>query len=69
MRSASSGRSLREATGFQQRVYALVRRIPTGRVTTYGALAKELRTSPRAVGQALAANPFSYCAYPTEAAA
>ncbi len=65
MRSASSG----ACSAFQQRVYALVRAVPAGRVTTYGALAKLLGSSPRAVGQALKANPFGYCDYPTEAAA
>lgn len=33
-------------------------KIPKGRVTTYGAIAKKLHTSPRAVGQALKRNHF-----------
>ena len=32
--------------------------IPAGEVRTYGELAEELGTSPRALGQALGANPF-----------
>jgi len=34
----------------------LLRRIPKGKVTTYGALAKKLGTSPRAVGMMLMHN-------------
>lgn len=45
-------------TRFQMRVYGLLAKIPRGKVTTYGALALALRCgSPRAVGQALRANP------------
>lgn len=44
-------------TNFQKRVFALVLRIPRGKVTTYGELAFRLKSSPRAVGQALGANP------------
>ncbi|MFH1174291.1 MAG: MGMT family protein [archaeon] len=46
-------------TKFQKRVYALCKKIPRGKVSTYGALAKKLRSSPRAVGQALACNPYA----------
>ncbi len=47
-------------TAFEQRVYDAARRIPRGRVTTYGLLARAIRCgSPRAVGQALACNPFA----------
>jgi methylated-DNA-[protein]-cysteine S-methyltransferase len=47
-------------TPFQSRVYALCRRIPRGRVATYGELARALGVpSPRAVGQALRRNPFA----------
>ena len=38
-----------------QRIYALVRRIPSGRVATYGQLARLTGTTPRVVGFALAA--------------
>jgi methylated-DNA-[protein]-cysteine S-methyltransferase len=46
-------------TQFQKKVYALLKKVPRGKVTTYGALAKKLKSSPRAVGQALRANPFA----------
>ena len=47
-------------TPFQRRVYAALRLIPRGRVTTYASLARRLGCgSPRAVGQALRRNPFS----------
>lgn len=47
-------------TPFQQRVYAALRRIPRGRVTTYGLLARHLGCrSAQAVGQALRRNPFA----------
>jgi methylated-DNA-protein-cysteine methyltransferase-like protein len=43
---------------FFQQVYALVRQIPAGKVTTYGVLAKTLQTKDaRRIGQALHANP------------
>ncbi|PTB64952.1 DNA binding methylated-DNA--cysteine S-methyltransferase [Trichoderma citrinoviride] len=46
-------------TQFQEKVYALLLQIPRGRVTTYGAIARVLKTSPRAVGNALRNNPFA----------
>ena len=47
-------------TGFQEKVYAAVKRIPQGKVTTYKLLAKEVRCkSSQAVGQALKRNPFA----------
>lgn len=46
-------------TEFQQKVYALLSQIPSGRITTYGAIARALNTSPRAVGNALRNNPFA----------
>ena len=45
-------------TPFQQRVWAAIAAIPRGQVLTYGALAKRLRSAPRAVGQACGANWF-----------
>lgn len=45
-------------TVFQQRVWAALRRIPAGEVRCYGDLARELDTSPRAVGQACRHNPI-----------
>lgn len=39
-------------------VLELLRKVPTGKVATYGALAKASRTSPRAVGQIMRRNPW-----------
>nr|WP_242469665.1 methylated-DNA--[protein]-cysteine S-methyltransferase [Rhabdochromatium marinum] len=44
-------------TAFQQRVWQRLRQIPPGQLCTYGALAAELSTSARALGQACRANP------------
>jgi methylated-DNA-[protein]-cysteine S-methyltransferase len=44
-------------TPFQRRVWEVLRAIPSGETRTYGALAAELGTSPRAVGGACRANP------------
>lgn len=52
---------LSHCTDFQKRVYAVVRSIPRGETMTYGQVA-ELAKSPgaaRAVGRAMAANPFA----------
>ena len=46
-------------TPFQERVYSLCKKIPSGNVTTYGAIAQKLNSSPRAVGQALRSNPYA----------
>jgi methylated-DNA-[protein]-cysteine S-methyltransferase len=43
---------------FQQRVWSALRRIPFGETRTYGALARELGSSARAVGRANATNPI-----------
>lgn len=49
-----------KVTPFQLRVYDATRRIPRGRVTTYGLLARALGCgSARAVGQALKVNPWA----------
>lgn len=53
-----------EGTPFRLRVWELLREIPYGTLTTYGALAEKLRAagikaSPRAVGGAVGANPVS----------
>lgn len=42
-----------------EKVYELVRAIPKGKVTTYGAIGKRLNMSPRVVGHALHLNPDS----------
>ena len=50
----------REPTAFEQRVYALVRTIPRGKVSTYGLVAKKLGCgSSQAIGQALRRNPYA----------
>jgi methylated-DNA-[protein]-cysteine S-methyltransferase len=46
-------------TPFQERVYAKLLEVPRGKVTTYGELARALGSAPRAVGQALRANPYA----------
>lgn len=50
-----------EARGsaFQLRVWELLKQIPYGRRVSYGAIAKALGTSPRAVGSAVGRNPIS----------
>jgi methylated-DNA-[protein]-cysteine S-methyltransferase len=45
-------------TPFQQRVWGAISGIPSGRTLSYGAIAKQIRTGPRAVGQACGANWF-----------
>jgi methylated-DNA-[protein]-cysteine S-methyltransferase len=47
-----------QGTLFQQDVWRLMRRIPYGRVRTYGELAKELGSAARAVGGASGRNPI-----------
>jgi len=44
-------------TPFQRRVWAKLHRISFGRTRSYGQIARELRTSARAVGRANATNP------------
>jgi methylated-DNA-[protein]-cysteine S-methyltransferase len=44
-------------TPFQQRVWRALQRIPAGKTLSYGALAKKLGTSARAVGGACRSNP------------
>ena len=48
----------RTGTPFRERVWAAISAIPRGRTATYGALAAQLGSAPRAVGQACGANPF-----------
>lgn len=43
-------------TKFQLRVYKEVKKIARGKTMTYGEIAKILKTSPRAIGQALKRN-------------
>ncbi len=49
----------RGLTDFERKVYFEVLRIPLGQVSSYKEIASRLNTSPRAVGQSLARNPFS----------
>tara|TARA_B100000929_G_scaffold137356_1_gene108812 strand:+ start:208 stop:681 length:474 start_codon:yes stop_codon:yes gene_type:complete len=48
----------RLGTRFQRRVWDQLRRVPYGKTTSYGHIAKKLKTSPRAVGGALGRNPL-----------
>jgi methylated-DNA-[protein]-cysteine S-methyltransferase len=43
---------------FQRQVYKVLERIPKGKVTTYGLISKHLASAPRAVGGAVASNPW-----------
>lgn len=45
-------------TPFQRAVWSALRRIPFGRLSTYGEIARALDTAPRAVGLACARNPL-----------
>ena len=45
-----------DGTRFQKRVWQALKKIPMGTVKTYGDVAKELKTSSRAVGQACRRN-------------
>ncbi|BDA44866.1 probable methylated-DNA-protein-cysteine methyltransferase [Coccomyxa sp. Obi] len=49
----------RAPTLYEQRLYKVCSAIPKGKVSTYGALAIALKSSPRAVGQALRRNPYA----------
>jgi len=51
---------LRDATDFERSVYTATRRIPFGKVATYGQVAKAIGkpNAQRAVGQALGRNPI-----------
>ena len=44
-------------TAFQRRVWSAMAAIPPGRTRTYGEIAREIGSAPRAVGQACRANP------------
>ncbi|MBC8500301.1 MAG: MGMT family protein [Nanoarchaeota archaeon] len=47
-------------TKFEERIYAKLRKVPKGRVTTYGELAKAVGSKGyRAVGQAMHKNPYA----------
>lgn len=48
-----------KGTTYQERVWCALKAIPAGRTTTYGTLATQLHTSPRAIGQACKKNPIA----------
>ncbi len=50
--------SYSRVSNFQGRVYDLLLGIPRGRVTTYGRISSFLGSGPRAVGTAVASNPW-----------
>jgi methylated-DNA-[protein]-cysteine S-methyltransferase len=45
-------------TPFRSRVWQALQRIPSGQTLSYGELAKQLHSAPRAIGQACGANPI-----------
>jgi len=49
---------LLQVTPFQEKVLQQLQRIPYGETSTYGEIAKILKTSPRAVGNACRNNPL-----------
>jgi O-6-methylguanine DNA methyltransferase len=52
---------MKKPTDFENRVYNAVKKIPRGKVETYGWVAKKIGSprAARAVGQALRKNPFA----------
>jgi methylated-DNA-[protein]-cysteine S-methyltransferase len=58
-REIKSGKIL-PGMSFNEKVWALTARVPAGKVTTYGEIAKALKTRGyRAVGNALNKNPYA----------
>ncbi|WP_428355222.1 methylated-DNA--[protein]-cysteine S-methyltransferase [Methyloprofundus sp.] len=49
---------LKQGTEFQQKAWNALSRIPLGQTRTYGELANELGTAPRALANACRKNPF-----------
>jgi methylated-DNA-[protein]-cysteine S-methyltransferase len=45
-----------QGTAFQYKVWAAISAIPLGQVATYGQIARQIASAPRAVGQACGAN-------------
>lgn len=45
-------------TPFRSRVWQALQQIPSGRTLSYGELARQLHSAPRAIGQACGANPI-----------
>jgi methylated-DNA-[protein]-cysteine S-methyltransferase len=48
-----------ETTEFQHKVYEACKMIPKGMFSTYKSIAASIKSSPRAVGQALKRNPYA----------
>lgn len=51
--------ALSEKTNFQKKVLTTLCQVPRGKYSTYGAISDHLKSSPRAVGNALRNNPFA----------
>jgi len=49
---------MKHLSDYAQKVLKCVSMVPVGYVTTYGAVAKVMGGSPRAVGRVMATNPF-----------
>ena len=47
-----------QGSAFQQRVWSTIQSIPVGQIMTYGELASQIKSGPRAVGSACAANYY-----------
>jgi methylated-DNA-[protein]-cysteine S-methyltransferase len=47
---------MKRGTDFQRRVWDAISTIPSGKTLSYGAIARHVRSGPRAVGQACGAN-------------
>lgn len=41
-----------------KKIYSFLKKVPKGKITTYGTLAKKVKTSPRAVGKLMNVNPY-----------
>ena len=51
---------MKKTVSFNEKIYALLKKVPKGKVTTYKALAEALGTKAyRAVGQAMRCNPYA----------
>lgn len=51
----------KNTTKFQEKIYKILKKVPSGKVTTYGILAKQagVPKASRAVGNALNVNPYA----------
>ena len=56
--SASVVYNTEHISKFQRQVYDVLGQIPYGKVTTYGLVSKCMGSAPRAVGRAVASNPW-----------